>query len=51
MKMPFGYRGKILRVDLSKEKISVENYDDVFYRRYIGGMGFVAYFLLKELKP
>jgi aldehyde:ferredoxin oxidoreductase len=37
-------------VDLSKDKISFENPNDLFYRRYIGGEGFVAYFLLKELK-
>ena len=49
--MAFGYKGNILRVDLSKEKISIENPNDIFYRRYIGGEGFVAYFLLKELKP
>ncbi len=48
--MEFGYTGNILRVDLSKEKISIENPDDIFYRRYIGGEGFVAYFLLKELE-
>ena len=49
--LPFGYVGKILRVDLSGGKISVEPLDDLFYRRYLGGEGFVAYFLLKELKP
>ncbi|MCK4479729.1 MAG: aldehyde ferredoxin oxidoreductase, partial [Candidatus Lokiarchaeota archaeon] len=45
-----GYTGNILRVDLTKEKISIENLDEIFCRRYIGGEGFVAYFLLKELK-
>jgi len=49
--LPYGYNGKILRVDLSKDKISTEFLDDVLYRRYIGGEGFVAYFLLKELEP
>ena len=49
--MPYGYNGKILRVDLSKDKIWVENRDDNFYRRYVGGWGFIAYYLLKELKP
>jgi len=46
-----GYTGNILRVDLTREKISIENPEELFYRRYIGGEGFVAYFLLKELKP
>jgi len=45
-----GYNGNILRVDLTKEKVSIENPDDLFYRRYIGGEGFIAYYLLKELK-
>ena len=45
-----GYTGNILRVDLTEEKVSTENPDNIFYRRYIGGEGFVAYYLLKELK-
>jgi len=45
-----GYTGKILRVDLSNEKISIESLDEIFCRRYIGGEGFVVYYLLKELK-
>ena len=49
--MPFGYNGRILRVDLSRSRIKVDQPDDVFYRRYIGGEGFVAYYLLKELDP
>ena len=51
MNLAFGYKGKILRVGLSREKISIESLGDLFYRRYVGGEGFVAYFLLKELKP
>jgi len=49
-KLPFGYNGKILRVDLSRSRVKVEQPDDIFYRRYIGGEGFVAYYLLKELE-
>ena len=49
--MPHGCNGRILRVDLSKEKILTETLDDIFYRRYVGGEGFIAYFLLKEVKP
>jgi len=45
-----GYTGNILRVNLSNEKISIESLDEIFCRRYIGGEGFVAYYLLKELK-
>ncbi|MFC2041848.1 aldehyde ferredoxin oxidoreductase N-terminal domain-containing protein, partial [Chloroflexota bacterium] len=47
--MPNGYNGKILRVDLSNETTSVDEPDEDFYRRYIGGRGFISYFLLQEL--
>ncbi|MEM1582739.1 MAG: aldehyde ferredoxin oxidoreductase family protein [Candidatus Bathyarchaeia archaeon] len=49
--MPFGYNGKILRVNLSNEQILIDQPDEKFYRMYLGGEGFVAYFLLKEVKP
>ncbi len=49
--MEFGYSGKILRINLSNDKISIEHPEEIFYRKYIGGEGFVAYYLLKELKP
>jgi len=48
--MNYGYMGKILRVNLSNEKISFEEPEETFYRRYFGGRGLIAYFLLKELK-
>jgi len=44
-----GYNGKILRVNLSDNHISVETTDESFCRKYLGGAGFVAYFLWKEL--
>ncbi|MFX0038249.1 MAG: aldehyde ferredoxin oxidoreductase family protein [Promethearchaeota archaeon] len=46
-----GYTGNILRVNLTGMKISIEYPDEIFYRRYIGGEGFVAYYLLKEVPP
>jgi aldehyde:ferredoxin oxidoreductase len=49
-KIPGGYNGKILRVNLCESKISVETTDDTFCRKYLGGSGFVSYFLLKELR-
>ena len=49
--MPKGYSRKMLRVNLTTGRVSVEEHDDLFYRRYLGGWGFVAYYLLKELKP
>lgn len=48
--MSSGYSGKIFRVNLSNEKISVEQPNEAFYRRYLGGWGFIAYYLLKELR-
>jgi len=46
--MPYGYNGKILRVDLRDGKCQVEQPDELFYRRYWGGQGFAGYYLLKE---
>jgi len=48
--MPFGYKGRILRVNLSSKSISVESPCENFYRMYLGGEGFVAYYLLREVK-
>jgi len=47
--MAHGYAGKILRVNLTTEKLTIEEYEDQFYRQYYGGEGFVGYFLLKEV--
>lgn len=49
--MPFGYHGRILRVDLSNGAISEDQHDETWYRRYLGGAAASAYYLLKELKP
>lgn len=49
--MPHGYQGKILRVDLSRKNISVEQPQENFYRGYLGGRGLISYYLLRELKP
>jgi aldehyde:ferredoxin oxidoreductase len=49
--VPGGYNGKILRVNLSNRSVAVEAIDATLCRRYLGGAGFVAYFLWKEMKP
>jgi aldehyde:ferredoxin oxidoreductase len=49
--MKDGFTGKILRVNLSKEKISSETLEENFYRCYFGGRGLISYYLLSELKP
>jgi aldehyde:ferredoxin oxidoreductase len=49
--MPFGYNGKILRVDLSRQEWWVEEPGEKWYRTYMGGSAFGSYYLLKLLKP
>ena len=49
--MAYGYTGKILRVDLSSGVASVEEHDDLFYRRYWGGVTMIAHYLLQEVRP
>lgn len=45
----FGYNGRILRVNLSEHKISVEEPPADYYQRYLGGRGFIAPTLLQEM--
>ncbi len=47
--MSFGHWGKALRVNLTTGTIASEALDEVFLRRYLGGWGFIAYYLLKEV--
>ena len=49
--MPYGYNGKIVRVDLTTKTATVEEPDELVYRTYVGGGGLASYYLLKELKP
>jgi len=46
-----GYTGKILRINLTNKKISIEEPDNNFYRKYFGGTALIGYYLLKELNP
>jgi len=46
-----GYNGKILRINLTRGSVQQEKLEDRFCRRYLGGAGFIAYYLWKELKP
>ena len=43
--MPFGYCGKVLKVDLTNKAINVDSPDDYFYRRYLGGSLMGLYYL------
>jgi aldehyde:ferredoxin oxidoreductase len=47
----FGYAGKILHVDLSQGKSSVEEIDDAFCMKYIGGNGFGIRLLCDHAPP
>lgn len=49
--MGFGYTGKILNVDLSNQKIEVEDKDNIFYRTYLGGRGIGYHYLLDKVPP
>ena len=49
--LPFGFNGRWLRVNLSTGEVRVENVSEDVYRAYLGGRGFCAYVLFKELKP
>jgi aldehyde:ferredoxin oxidoreductase len=44
----FGYQGKIIHVDLTAGTISVEEPEEAFYRKYIGGSAMGVYYLLKN---
>ncbi|MFQ6101165.1 MAG: aldehyde ferredoxin oxidoreductase family protein [Anaerolineae bacterium] len=45
--MSYGYNGRILHVDLTTERLEVEEPDEIFYRKYMGGSAMGAYYLLK----
>ncbi len=49
--MPDGFHGRILRLDLTAGALRDERPGDNFYRQYLGGKGFVAYYLFKEVPP
>ncbi len=47
--MAKGFTGTLLRVDLTRNTIEKVQMPEEFYRTYMGGTAFGAYFLLKEL--
>jgi aldehyde:ferredoxin oxidoreductase len=44
----YGYAGKILHVDLTAGRLTVETPDESFYRTYCGGSAMGLYYLLKH---
>ncbi len=47
--MPNGYNGKILHVDLTKGTIDVEEPEEAFYRKYMGGSAMGMYYILRDV--
>jgi len=49
--MAHGYHGKILHIDLTAGKFSVEEPGEDFYRKYLGGSALALHYLLKDMPP
>jgi len=47
--MPYGYNGKILHVDLTAGAMTVEEPDEAFYRKYLGGSAMGMYYILQDM--
>ena len=47
----FGYTGKMLRVELEKGDISIEDTSEELAEKYVGGTGFGAKYLYDEVEP
>jgi aldehyde:ferredoxin oxidoreductase len=43
----YGYRGKVLHVNLTTRAVEIEEPEETFYRKYVGGSAMGAYYLLK----
>ena len=49
--MAHGYNGKILHVNLTSGQLNVEEPNEAFYRKYMGGSALAMYYILKEMPP
>ena len=47
----YGWRGKVLRIDLTRKEINEEDLDPKTARDYIGGRGLGIYYLNREVNP
>jgi aldehyde:ferredoxin oxidoreductase len=47
----YGMSGKLLRINLTKEKISIDTIKSELWEKYLGGRGLGAYLLTKEVPP
>ena len=49
--MPYGYSGKILHVDLTTGRLEIEEPEERFYRRYLGGSALGMHYALRLIPP
>ncbi len=47
--MLYGYNGKILHVDLTKGELTVEEPEEAFYRKYLGGSAMGMHYILRDM--
>jgi aldehyde:ferredoxin oxidoreductase len=47
--MAYGYNGKILHVDLTEGSLVVEEPQEAFYRKYLGGSAMGMHYILREM--
>ncbi|PIV21049.1 MAG: aldehyde ferredoxin oxidoreductase [Deltaproteobacteria bacterium CG_4_8_14_3_um_filter_45_9] len=47
----YGWRGKVLRVDLSRKEIREEKLDPQVLKDFVGGRGVGIYYLIREMDP
>lgn len=47
----YGSKGKLLRVNLTKNEVTKEDLDEKIVKTFLGGRGLGAYVLYRELKP
>jgi len=47
--MPNGYNGKILHVDLTAGSLTLEEPDEAFYRKYLGGSAMGMHYILRDM--
>ena len=47
--MPYAFCNKILKVDLTTGKITVDEPGEAFYRKYLGGTALAMHYLLNEM--
>lgn len=47
--MSFGYKNRVLRVNLTDSKVSIESPGEEFFKKYMGGTNMIGYYLNKEV--